>query len=325
MSEVLSAREVPRTSLPVIDVAGLASGDPRVRAAVGAALHAACIDKGFFYISNHGVPRELIDDARNEAELFFGQDEADKRLVDKALSFCNRGYEPLRGQVLEAGTPPDLKEGFYIGNELPLDHPRVVARAFNCGPNQWPPQRAAFRPAMERYFDALYALSVRLTRGLALSLALPEDHFDAFCDDAMATLRLLHYPPQPPHALPDQKGCGAHTDFGCLTLLWQDANGGLQVQDGDGSWIHVPPLPDTFVVNLGDLIARWTNGRYRSTLHRVVNASGRERYSIPFFFTGRPDYVVACLPGCAADGEAPLHPPITVVEHLEACYRRTYG
>jgi isopenicillin N synthase-like dioxygenase len=178
---------------------------------------------------------------------------------------------------------------------------------------------------MDAYFDALYDLSKRLTRGLALSLGLPEGHFDAFCDDAMGTLRLLHYPPQPPQALPEQKGCGAHTDFGCLTLLWQDGNGGLQVQDGNGGWIHVPPLPGTFVVNLGDLIARWTNDRYRSTLHRVVNASGRERYSMPFFFTGRPDYVVSCLPGCSAPGDAPAYPPITVAGHLEACYRRTYG
>ncbi|CAD6512174.1 isopenicillin N synthase family dioxygenase [Paraburkholderia metrosideri] len=325
MSEVLSAKAVPHTSLPVIDVAGLASADPRQRAAVGAALHAACVDKGFFYIVNHGVGDALIDAARTASEHFFALDDADKRLVDKAKSFCNRGYEPLRGQVLEAGTPPDLKEGLYIGNELPLDHPHVVARAFNCGPNQWPPQPLGFRPAMDAYFAALYDLSIRLTRGLALSLGLPEDHFDAFCDDAMATLRLLHYPPQPAQALPDQKGCGAHTDFGCLTLLWQDGNGGLQVQDGDRGWVHVPPLAGSFVVNLGDMIARWTNGRYRSTMHRVVNASGRERYSIPFFFTGRPDYVVECLPGCTEPGERPKYPPISVAGHLEACYRRTYG
>ncbi|PZR49400.1 isopenicillin N synthase family dioxygenase [Paraburkholderia fungorum] len=325
MSEVLSAKAVPHTSLPVIDVAGLESADPPQRAAVGAALHAACIDKGFFYITRHGIEPALIDAARAEAERFFALSDAEKREVDKAQSFCNRGYEPLRGQVLEAGTPPDLKEGFYIGNELPLGHPRVVARAFNCGPNQWPRQLPAFRPAMEAYFAALFDLSTRLTRGLALSLDLPEDHFDAFCDEAMGTLRLLHYPPQPAQALPEQKGCGAHTDFGCLTLLWQDGIGGLQVQDSDGGWIHVPPLPGTFVVNLGDLIARWTNDRYRSTLHRVVNASGRERYSMPFFFTGRPDYVVTCLPGCAVEGAAPKYPPITVAGHLEACYRRTYG
>jgi isopenicillin N synthase-like dioxygenase len=337
MSTLLSAREVPAATLPVIDIAGLFLSDAQARSAVGTALHAACADKGFFYITGHGVPDELIQAARDEAAGFFALDDASKRRLDKAHSFCNRGYEPLRGQVLEAGTPPDLKEGFYIGNELALDHPRVVAGTFNCGPNVWPDHSPGFRPAMQAYFDALYALSIRLTHGLAIALGLTESYFDAFCDEAMATLRLLHYPPQPASALPDQKGCGAHTDFGCLTLLWQDDNGGLQVEDSDGRWIHVPPIPGTFVVNLGDLIAFWTEGRYRSTLHRVVNVSGHERYSIPFFFTGRPDYVVTRLPDGRLHGEeaspvaaassrigVPLE-PITVEAHLQACYRRTYG
>ncbi|WP_321814018.1 MULTISPECIES: isopenicillin N synthase family dioxygenase [unclassified Paraburkholderia] len=315
------ALDVPTATLPVIDIGGLFSVHAEDRARVGAALHAACADKGFFYIANHGVPPTLIEAARRESEHFFALGDAEKRRIDKALSPCNRGYEPLRAQVLEAGTPPDLKEGFYIGNELAADHPLVLARTFNCGPNQWPTHSEAFRPAMQAYFDALYALSKRLTRGLALALDLAEDYFDGFCADAMATLRLLHYPPQPAGALPGQKGCGAHTDFGCLTLLWQDGHGGLQVEDGE-TWIHVPSLPGTFVVNLGDLIARWTNDRYRSTLHRVVNVSGQERYSMPFFFTGRPDYLVTCI--TATPGEAGKYAPITVGDHLQACYRRTY-
>jgi isopenicillin N synthase-like dioxygenase len=324
VSTVLSARTVACATLPVIDVSGLRSRDPAARAAVGKALRAACADKGFFYIEQHGVDGSVIDAARRESQAFFALPEAEKLAVDKALSFCNRGYEPLRGQVLEAGAPPDLKEGFYIGNELSIHHPRVIRRAFNSGPNQWPARPDGFRTAMEAYFAALFDLSVALTRGLALSLDLPETYFDTFCHDAMATLRLLHYPPQPRNALPDQKGCGAHTDFGCLTLLWQDDNGGLQVQEQDGSWIHVPPLPETFVVNLGDLIARWTNDRYRSTMHRVVNHSGCERYSIPFFFTGNADYVVKCLPGCSDEEHPVRYRPTMVAAHLEACYRRTY-
>ena len=324
MATVYSARTACQATLPVIDVAGLSSREPADRAAVGEALRAACLDKGFFYIENHGVPDALIDDARAQAQAFFALSETEKRAVDKSRSFCNRGYEPLQGQVLEAGAPPDLKEGFYVGNELPLDHPRVVQRAFNSGPNQWPEQPSGFRAAMDAYFAALYDLSITLTRGLALSLHLPESYFERFCDNAMGTLRLLHYPPQPASALPDQKGCGAHTDFGCLTLLWQDGNGGLQVQERDGSWMHVPPRPGTFVVNLGDLIARWTNDRYRSTMHRVVNTSGRERYSMPYFFTGNPDYVVKCLPGCADEDHPVRYRPTIVVAHLEACYRRTY-
>ncbi|RAI40184.1 isopenicillin N synthase family dioxygenase [Rhodoplanes roseus] len=326
MAATLEAVRVSHAQLPIIDVTGLSSSNPQDRAAVGAALQAACRDKGFFYVTGHGVPQGLIDAVLAEAKAFFDQPMERKHAVDKALSFCNRGYEPLKGQTLEPGAPPDLKEGYYIGPDLPLDDPRVVARRFNRGPNQWPADLPGFRPAMQAYFAALTDLGARLMRGLALSLDLPEDHFAVFDRDPLATLRLLHYPPQPANAAPGEKGCGAHTDFGSLTLLLQDGVGGLQVWDeAGGTWIHAPPVPGAYVVNLGDLIARWTNDRYRSTLHRVVNVSGRERYSVPFFYTGNPDQPIACIPTCLAPGETPKYAPTTVEAHLQDMYARTYA
>jgi isopenicillin N synthase-like dioxygenase len=310
---------------PIISLAGMRSADPADRAAVAAAFRSACLDKGFLYIVDHGISSDLIDAVFAQTKRFFDLPAARKLDVDMGKSSCNRGYEPLRGQTLQPGAPPDLKEGYYIGTDLPADDPRVLAGLFNHGPNQWPADLPGWRETMETYFAQMTGLCRITMRALALSLELPEDHFEKFCDDPVVTLRLLHYPPQPGNPLPDEKGCGEHTDFGAVTFLLQDNSGGLQVWDERLGWIDAPPVPGSFVVNLGDLIARWTNDRYRSTLHRVVNRSGHERYSVPFFFTGRAEHDVNCLPNCLAAGEQPKYRPTTAIGHLQEMYDRTYA
>jgi isopenicillin N synthase-like dioxygenase len=325
MTARLEAVKVSPASLPVIDIGGLSSADPADGKAVGAKLREACLDKGFFYIKNHGVPEDLVRDVFAEAAAFFALPVEEKAEVDKSKSKANRGYEPLQGQTLEPGAPPDLKEGYYIGPEHGPDDPRVIAGTFNHGPNLWPSQRPNFRPVMERYRSVLFDLSATLMRGMALSLDLPENYFDGYNTDANGTVRLLHYPPQSPQGDPTQKGAGAHTDFGGLTVLRQGDVGGLQVWDQKSdAWIHADPLPNTYVVNLGDMISRWTNDRYRSTVHRVVNASGKERYSVPFFYTGNYAFNVECIPTCLSPGELPKYPPVTVEQHMREMYKRTY-
>jgi isopenicillin N synthase-like dioxygenase len=316
----------PTPSLPIFDVGLLRSANPADREEAGRQLAAHCRRHGFFYIRNHGVPEVLQREVFAQSEAFFALPMDSRMALDKARSRCNRGYEPLRNQTLEKGSPPDLKEGFYIGLDLGDDDPRVRAGRFNHGPNQWPAKLPGFRGPMSTYFDTMMDLGALLMRGLALSLGLPERHFDPFTRGAMGTLRLLHYPPQPPNPQPGEKGCGAHTDFGAVTLLLQDDSGGLQVRDEDsGHWVDAPPIPGTYVVNMGDLISRWTNGHYRSDLHRVINASGGERYSVPFFYTGNPDHLVECFAGCLAPGETPRWPVVTVEQHLSECYARTYA
>lgn len=312
--------------LPIIDLTPMRAGDELHKRALGEAMREACVRTGFFYVAGHGVPQALIDRVFAASKAFFDQPMADKQKVDKTRSAANRGYELLGGQTLEPGAPPDLKEGFYIGEELAEDNPRVLAGAFNMGPNQWPAGVPDFATVMMEYYGALLELSRQIMAALALSLDLPEDFFADFCEQPLATLRLLHYPPQPARPLPGEKGCGAHTDFGGITILLLDDKPGLQVWDATGDrWLDAAPIPDTFVVNLGDMIARWTNDRYRSTLHRVINTSGAERYSVPFFYSGAPQHEVRCLPGCLGEGEQPKYAPVTVEQHLREMYRRTYA
>jgi isopenicillin N synthase-like dioxygenase len=321
------ALHIDEATLPVIDIAGLSSSHPQDRMAVARQLRAACIDKGFFYCSGHGIPQGLMDAVFAETKKLFAQSADEKLALEKSKrSKANRGYEVLGGQTLEAGAPPDRKEGYYIGLEMHENHPEVLAGRFNRGPNVWPDDLPGFKPTMVAYYAAMQELGERLMRGIALSLDLPGTYFAGYEIDPLTTLRLLHYPPQRPDAPKNEKGAGAHTDWGAITLLMQDDVGGLQVFDANtDNWIHAAPIPGAFVVNIGDALGRWTNDLYKSTLHRVVNASGRERYSVPFFYDGNPDYVVECIPTCLKPGEVPKYKPITTEGHIVEMYTRTYA
>ena len=319
------ARRIDNKSLPMIDVSGLMSPDASAREAVGREIRSACTDLGFMYIVGHGVSENLRGAMFEEAARFFALPDERKLAVHMKQSKCNRGYEPIRHQTLQPGAPPDLKEGFYIAEETLKDDPRALAGDFNFGPNQWPDALPGFRDVMMAYHGEMLRLGALLMRGIALSLDMPEDYFTAYCSEPLSRLRLLHYPPQPANAHPDEKGCGAHTDFGGITMLMQDDNGGLQVLSRDGEWIHAQPVKGTYIVNLGDMMARWTNDVYRSTVHRVVNFSGRDRYSIPCFYSGRPTHRIAALSNCLVENEAPKYAPTTVEAHMREMYARTYA
>lgn len=320
---ILTTDCAPR-ELPVIDISGL-TGAATERNAVARKLRVACTDTGFFYVTGHGVTAELIGQVFRQSQIFFALSVEQKLVLVIDKSPCHRGYEPLRVQTLEPGAPPDLKEGFQMGLDLPADHPVVHNDPVNHGANQWPEHLPQFKDVMTSYMEEMMRVSRMLMMGLAVSLDLPDDYFDDFCDTPVTNLRLLHYPPQPANPAPGEKGCGAHTDWGGVTVLLQDDAGGLQVLSADGSWIAAPPITGTFVVNIGDLFARWTNDLYRSTVHRVINTSGRDRYSVPFFFDGRSDHLVSCIPTCCCEGESRRFADITVRGHLQEMIRRTYA
>jgi isopenicillin N synthase-like dioxygenase len=242
------------------------------------------------------------------------------------------GYEPIGGQVLDSQdaaaekAPPDLKESFYVAMELPDDHAWARKRIRGFGHNQWPGELAGFREQTLAYRAAIRELGDRVLAMLALSLELPEDHFERFYDMPGTTLRLLRYPPHPAAALANQLGAGAHTDWGGITLLAQDGIGGLEVRNVADEWIQAAPVPGTFVVNLGDLMQRWTNGVYRSNMHRVKNnSSERARLSVPYFHSPRPDARIECLPTCTDAERPPQFAPCTAAEHTYEMFRRSYG
>nr|WP_275410902.1 2-oxoglutarate and iron-dependent oxygenase domain-containing protein [Actinoplanes rishiriensis] len=251
----------------------------------------ACRDSGFFYVVGHGVPAALLDRLDTLSRRFFALPVAGK--MDIAMRHGGaawRGYFPL-GAELTSGRP-DRKEGLYFGAELGEDDPRVRAGLPLHGRNLFPAQVPELRTVVLDYLDALTATAQAVLRGVAVSLDLDADYFaHGYTADPTVLFRIFHYPPSPPDD--DDWGVGEHTDYGLLTLLAQDDNGGLQVRTA-GGWIDAPPIPDAFVCNIGDMLDRLTGGWYRSTPHRVRNLSGRDRLSFPFFFD--PDFTAEVPP-----------------------------
>jgi isopenicillin N synthase-like dioxygenase len=293
--------------IPVID---LAAGSP---AALARAVDEALRGAGFFAITGHGVPAPVVEAAFDAGRRFFALAEADKRRWHIDGWPLLRGFDPIGWQALDPAQPPDVKESFYLGVEA-------------IGPNQWPDEALVpgFRAAFEAYSAAMQGLAVRLMGLFEAALGLPAGHFDPFMRHPTCTTRLLHYPPQPATAAPGQIGCGAHTDWGALTLLAQDDAGGLQVQRGDGTWLDVTPMPGALVVNIGDMAQRWTNDRWRSTMHRVINRhAGRDRWSIAYFFDLDADASIEPLPSCVGAAHPARYGPLTAGEHLAEMYRRT--
>lgn len=292
--------------VPVVDLAGTFDGPSPARVEAAATLLRACRDTGFFYVVNHGVDEGLIAELFEQSKAFFARPaEVKERLLKRAGA---NGYEPVGAQALDPASPPDYKESYNVSAPGIPGSPDHLE-------NQWPGDMPEFRRVLEAYHREIRRVALHVSRLIARSLDMPFDYFDANFDNQRASLRLLKYPPLPPDTKANQLGAGAHTDFGWITLVAQDANGGLEVETAGGDWIRVDPVPGSFVVNLGDLIPEWTNGLYHSSLHRVFNARpDKDRYSVVLFYNPRYETVVETVPSCLAPGEAP-RPSFVSGEH----------
>lgn len=258
------------------------------------AIGKACRDHGFFYIAGHGVPEKLQNDLVRVSHKFFSLPESEKLQIPMSLGGkAWRGYFPVGGELTSG--KPDRKEGLYLGSELPNENSLVQAGVPLHGPNLFPSQLPELKPLVLEYMDHLTKLGHRLMGELALSLGLEKDYFyDHYTKDPLILFRIFHYPVES-KAMSDSWGVGEHTDYGVLTILKQDDVPGLEVKTKAG-WLAAPPIPDTFVCNIGDMLDRLTGGIYRSTPHRVKNTSGKNRISLPFFFDPNLKAEIKALP-----------------------------
>lgn len=322
-------------AVPVIDISPYRRGGLAARLALAEEVDRTCREIGFMVISGHGVDPDLIAAVETTSRTFFDLPLEEKMRIVRPAPDVTRGYMPFKAEVLVRSrggdAQGDLNESLMIGpvdvDDSPYYSSPAAGRHF--APNLWPERPAGLRSAYESCYRAMDALAIDLMRLFALALELPETYFDSSVDRSINRLRVRNYPAPEVPPEPGQLRASAHSDYGSLTILkTEDRPGGLQVLGKTGDWHDVPHLPGCFVVNIGDMMARWTNDRWVSTLHRVVNppserAAESRRQSVVFFQNPNYDAVVSCLPGCADAVTPPKYPPTTSGGHLREKFLST--
>ena len=307
------SRRLEFTEVEVIDLGAAVAGAEA--ADVVKAVERACTETGFFYITNHGVAPDLITQLHARAAEFFDLPMAQRMAIRMGTNV--RGYLPLkyRSEETDSQAGTNLQEGFWMGHERALNP--------DCpfdGPNVWPDGCPGLEPAMQAYFTAVESLALVLRRVFATALAVEPARFDQLFEHPQFRLKLNHYPPQESPETVDEIGVIPHSDTGAYTILWQDQSGGLEIENKAGEWVGVPPIPDSFVINLGNMMQALSAGKFSSTPHRVVNRSGGERYSIAFF--ANPDHEAIIEPLVA--GESGSFEPFSFGAYQQNEYRGIY-
>lgn len=311
-------------NIPIVDLSGLAEGAaPEARAATIAALKEALETSGFAYLAGHGVPEDLVERMR-QMNVAFHDLPMEEKLALKINAF-HRGYMPMSSSTIVTSsvakvTKPNRSESLMVMHEVPEDAP--YAGGPLQGPNQFPDSLPEVGETARAYMAEMTGLGERIAGGLAEALGLPRDWFAQFFDTPTLFLRLLHYPEQPDEE--ELFGSAPHTDYGFVTLLKQDNVGGLEVRNKRGDWIPAPPIEGTFVMNVGDILAKWSNGRFVSTPHRVRNLSRRDRYSQPFFYDPSMSALVQCPPAMLEAGEKPQMEPVLYGDYLLERLNKNY-
>ena len=309
---------IDKEDIPVIDISPLFIAEPDY-VEVGRGLREAAEGIGFFYVKNHCIDKTLVNTVSTISRAFFACSTEQKNRV--SVTDTHRGLLALGASKMEHQKSSDLKESFIWGADLPEDNADFLAGNKMFAPNRWPDFMPEMRTALNRYMEAANRCGEQLLKAFAASLGVEHDYFTRSFNQPISRGTLVYYPPQEPSSADDQFGVSPHTDFGALTLLVQDQTGGLRVKDGNGEWLTAHPIEDTIVVNVGDLLARWTNDRFQSTVHAVVNSSGRERYSIVVAVD--PDWDTEITP-VVLDDEKPHYQPVQCGEYIQGRFDRSF-
>ncbi len=326
LQTVLDARS--NMKIPVIDIGPYLAGEKGALEATATAIGAASESLGFYFLGNHGIPQSLIDRVFAETQRFHEQPLAKKldvQAIGKVIGYLPLGGQTQNTSIYGKSTDPDASASFYIKREFAPDHPDRVAKKPWVQDNRWPQDLPGLRETCQEYFDAMTALGHKMLRAQAVALDLPPDTLEkhAAFSPSGSTLRLLHYPPRDP-AKDGQFGIGPHTDYGYCTYLAQAKKPGLEILTRSGEWIEAPALEGHFLVNNADMCRRWTNDRWRSAPHRVINKTGEVRYSIPFFFGVRAEVKLDCLPSCASTANPAKYPPMSFADYLAELEPKNY-
>ncbi|MGC1440048.1 MAG: 2-oxoglutarate and iron-dependent oxygenase domain-containing protein [Burkholderiaceae bacterium] len=314
------ARTIDVEEIPVIDIAPLFGEDSNGLRLVAEAMRDAAEGIGFFYIRNHGISSQLIDDAQTVAHKFFAHPINDKlRLAPRQH---HRGFLQIGQAKMHQKARPDLKESFIWGLDVADDDPDYLSGSRMISPNQWPEFVPEMRPVLNAYFAAANECGRLLLRAFAVALDQAPDHFTAHFDKPVSRGSLVYYPAQPESAGERQFGVSPHTDYGVITILHQDLVGGLQVSNRRGEWLTAHPIEGTLVINVGDLLARWTNNRFQSTPHRVINSSGRERLAMAVFVDPNDETPIVPV---VRDGEKPKYEATQCGAYILGRYDKSFS
>ncbi|PIQ44163.1 MAG: 2OG-Fe(II) oxygenase [Gammaproteobacteria bacterium CG11_big_fil_rev_8_21_14_0_20_46_22] len=283
---------------------------------------------GFAYLTNHNIPKEIIQLGFDAAKEFHALPLDSKMTIKQ--NDCFRGYVPMNASTLRVSTEgsarkPNQLDAFVMGFEPEKNSTDYQHGLYFSGDNQWPADLPNFKLKLERYRDAVLELAMQFLQVLSIAMGMPKDHLNQFFAPPTYWLRLQHYPEQPKHIPENQFGIAPHSDYGCFTLLAQNDVEGLEVKHPEGHWITVPHIPNAFILNTGDMTKRWSNDTFLSTPHRVINRSGKERYSIPFFVEPNMHAIVDPLTSCISEEKPKLHEPVMYGDHFMNRIQGNYG